>query len=63
MAPSFNMAVGNSWAHPTIPLTDIIESKAYMKVMQLIALTFKRNPFDSYFSQGWPFLAAHSQMK
>ena len=20
MAPSFNMAVGNSWAHPTIPL-------------------------------------------
>ena len=29
------MAVGNSWAHPTIPLNDI-ESDDTMKVMQQI---------------------------
>ena len=56
MAPSFNMAVGNSWAHPTIPLTDIIESEGvYEGYATDRSYLLNETLFDSYFFTGLAF--------
>lgn len=56
MAPSFNMAVGNSWAHPTIPLTDIIETEGvYEGYATDRSYLLNETLFDSYFFTGLAF--------
>ena len=53
MAPSFNMAVGNSWAHPTIPLNDIIEVEdIYDGFATDRSYLLNEKLFDSYFFTG-----------
>jgi hypothetical protein len=56
MAPSFNMAVGNSWAHPTIPLSDIIETEGlYDGYATDRSYLLNETLFDSYFFTGLAF--------
>jgi hypothetical protein len=56
MAPSFNMAVGNSWAHPTIPLNEIIEvDDAYEGYATDRSYLLNETLFDSYFFTGLAF--------
>jgi hypothetical protein len=56
MAPSFNMAVGNSWAHPTIPLNEIIEvDNAYEGYATDRSYLLNETLFDSYFFTGLAF--------
>ena len=56
MAPSFNMAVGNSWAHPTIPLNDIIDpDSTYKGYASDRSYLLNETLFDSYFFTGLAF--------
>ena len=56
MAPSFNMAVGNSWAHPTIPLNDIIDpDDTYKGYATDRSYLLNETLFDSYFFTGLAF--------
>ena len=56
MAPSFNMAVGNSWAHPTIPLNDIIDpDDTYKGFATDRSYLLNETLFDSYFFTGLAF--------
>lgn len=56
MAPSFNMAVGNSWAHPTIPLNNIIEvDNLYEGYATDRSYLLNEKLFDSYFFTGLAF--------
>ena len=53
MAPSFNMAVGNSWAHPIIPLNDIVDpSSTYKGYATDRSFLLNETLFDSYFFSG-----------
>jgi hypothetical protein len=56
MAPTFNMAVGNSWAHPTIPLNDIIDpDDTYKGYATDRSFLLNETLFDSYFFSGLAF--------
>jgi hypothetical protein len=56
MAPSFNMATGNSWAHPTIPLNDIIDPESTYKGYAVDrSYLLNETLFDSYFFTGLAF--------
>ena len=56
MAPSFNMAVGNSWAHPTIPLNDIVDpDDTYKGYATDRSYLLNETLFDSYFFTGTCF--------
>ena len=56
MAPSFNMAVANSWAHPTIPLNNILESEGtYSGYATDRSYLLNEKLFDSYFFTGLAF--------
>ena len=53
MAPSFNMATGNSWAHPTIPLNDIVDpDDTYKGYATDRSYLLNETLFDSYFFTG-----------
>ena len=53
MAPSFNMAVGNSWAHPIIPLNDIVDPSSTYKGYAIDrSFLLNETLFDSYFFSG-----------
>ena len=56
MAPSFNMATGNSWAHPTIPLNDIVDpDNTYKGYATDRSYLLNETLFDSYFFTGLAF--------
>ena len=56
MAPTFNMAVGNSWAHPTIPFNNIIEvDNIYEGFATDRSYILNEKLFDSYFFTGLAF--------
>ncbi|MDA0848531.1 MAG: hypothetical protein O2827_02090, partial [Verrucomicrobia bacterium] len=53
MAPSFNMATGNSWAHPTIPLNDVVDpDSTYKGFATDRSYLLNETLFDTYFFTG-----------